>query len=63
MWIADLFKAVKAVKEAKGEDLVFQDAKPCWDGGIVFHTTHHTYIKWYPNGKITERGEDEWRIK
>ena len=63
MWMSDLVKAAQAVKEKKGEDFVIQDTKPCWDGGIVFHTTYHTYIKWFPNGEIVERREDEWRTK
>ena len=63
MWLCDLEKAIKAVKEKKGNDTLFTKIEPCWDGGIVFTTTYHTFIKWYPDGTITERGEHEWRTK
>ena len=63
MWLCDLMTAAQAVKEQKGSDILFTKVEPCWDGGVVFTTTYHTFIKWFPNGTITERGEHEWRSK
>ena len=64
MWMCDLEKAIAKVKEFLGANasyVLFESIKPCADGGIVFKTTHHTYIKWFPNGEIRERNEGEWR--
>ena len=62
-WMSTLIKAATAVKKQKGEDFKIKAVSSCWDGGVVFETTYSTYIKWYPDGIITERGKDEWRTK
>lgn len=62
-WMSDLIKAATAVKQWKGNDFVITTVSGCWDGGVVFETSHHTYIKWFPNGEIVERRKDEWRRK
>ena len=62
-WMSTLMKAATAVKKQKGEDFVINTVSGCWDGGVVFETSYFTYIKWYPDGTITERGKDEWRTK
>jgi hypothetical protein len=41
--------------------ICIENVTPAADGGIVFKTTHHTYIKWFPNGEIRERNEEDWR--
>lgn len=64
MWLCDLEKAIAKVNEFLGVNrgyVLFESIKPSADGGIVFKTTHHTYIKWFPNGEIVERNEGDWR--
>lgn len=64
MWLNDLTKATEAVIKHLGEDVKYvcvEKVFPCADGGIVFKTTHHTYIKWFPSGEIRERNEEDWR--
>lgn len=64
MWLQDLEKALAKVNEFLGVNrsyVLFESIAPCADGGIVFKTTSHTYIKWFPNGEIRERKEGDWR--
>lgn len=62
MWIYDLELAIVRVKEVMDcNNICFERITPCADGGIVFKTTHFTYIKWFPDGSAVEREEDEWR--
>lgn len=64
MWMCDLEKAIVKVREFLGpraRGILFESIKPSYDGGIVFKTTSHTYIKWFPNGEIRERNEGDWR--
>ena len=64
MWVHDLEKAIGRVTEFLGPrtcSTLFESIKPSYDGGIIFKTTYHTYIKWFPNGEIRERNEEEWR--
>lgn len=64
MWLCDLEKAIAKVNEFLGVNrgyVLFESIKPSADGGIVFKTTHHTYIKWFPNGEVVERKEGDWR--
>lgn len=62
MWIYDLELAIARIKEVKDcDNICFERVTPCADGGIVFKTTHFTYIKWFTDGSVIERGEDEWR--
>jgi hypothetical protein len=64
MWLCDLEKALGKVIAFLGADacaVCVESIKPCADGGISFKTTHHTYIKWFPNGEIRERNEEDWR--
>ena len=64
MWLQDLEKALAKLKEQYGfnfNTICIENVKPSADGGIVFKTTYHTYIKWFPNGEIRERNEGEWR--
>lgn len=60
MWLSDVAKAVEAVKASR-ENFCIDKILPCWDGGIVFYITHHTVIKWFPDGTIIERGREDWR--
>ena len=58
----DLEKAVKALREnEETRYYIFENVTPCFDGGIVFKTTHHTYVKWFPSGEIKENKKDDWR--
>ena len=62
MWLQDLEKALARLKEERGYNFIcVEKITPCADGGIVFKTTYHTYIKWFPNGEIIEREEGDWR--
>jgi hypothetical protein len=64
MWLQDLEKALAKLKEQYGINFNFicvEKITPSADGGIVFKTTYHTYIKWFPNGEIRERKEEDWR--
>ena len=64
MWMCDLEKAITKVNEFLGENrcyVLFESIKPSADGGIVFKTTHRSYIKWFSNGEVEERGEEDWR--
>jgi hypothetical protein len=64
MWLCDLEKALGTVIAFLGADacaVCVESVKPCADGGIVFKTTCHTYIKWFPNGETRERNEEDWR--
>lgn len=60
MWLGDLEKAIADVKKTHPYTLI-EKITPCADGGISFKTTHHTYIKWFPNGEVRERNEEDWR--
>lgn len=63
MWLQDLEKALAKMREEMC-DFNFVNVEkitPAADGGIVFKTTYHTYIKWFPNGEIVERKEEDWR--
>lgn len=60
MWLVDLELAVKAVR-AKFPCSVIEKILPCADGGITFQTSYYTIIKWYPDGRVTERKTDAWR--
>ena len=62
MWLQDLEKALARLKEECDYNFIcVEKITPSADGGIVFKTTYHTYIKWFPNGEIEERKEEEWR--
>jgi hypothetical protein len=64
MWIADLVKATKAVEDFLGENKWFvtiNEVKPCADGGVVFYMSDFTHIKWFQDGKITQREFHSWR--
>ena len=62
MWLQDLEKALARLKEKFDYNFIcVEKITPCADGGIVFKTTHHTYIKWFPNDEIIERNEGDWR--
>lgn len=64
MWLSDLEKAVKAVREFLGERVAyvcFDKVQPCADGGIVFETTYETYIKWFQSGEVIEKSLHAWR--
>lgn len=64
MWMCDLEKATSKVAKFLGPRasvMVFESIKPSYDGGIVFKTTCHSYIKWFPNGMVIERDEGTWR--
>ena len=63
MWLTDLEKALAYLREKKDNfnEIVVKKITPAADGGIVFETTYHTFIKVYRNGVITERGEKDWR--
>ena len=63
MWLQDLEKALAAMREEMCDFnfISVEKITPAADGGIVFKTTYHTYIKWFPNGEIVERKEGDWR--
>ena len=63
MWLNDLEKALVKMREEMCDFnfVCVEKVTPSADGGIVFKTTHHTYIKWFPNGEIRERNEEDWR--
>lgn len=63
MWLTDLEKALAYLREKKDNfnEIVVEKITPSADGGVVFKTTYHTYIKVYRNGVIEERQEGDWR--
>ena len=62
MWLQDLEKALAKLREQYNFSFIcVESITPAADGGIVFKTTYHTYIKWFPNGEIRERNEGDWR--
>lgn len=63
MWLQDLEKALAYLREKKDNfnEIVIEKITPAWDGGIVFKTTYHTYIKVDRNGTIREIKEGDWR--
>lgn len=64
MWMCDLEKAIAKVREFLGlqaRGILFESIKPSYDGGIVFKTTSHTYIKWFSDGTVIEQEEGVWR--
>ena len=63
MWLQDVEKTIAKMREEMPNfNLVYVESiKPSADGGVVFKTTYHTYIKVYRNGAIEEKKEDEWR--
>lgn len=62
MWLQDLEKALAKMREQYDFNMFcIESITPAADGGIVFKTTYHTYIKWFPNGEIRERHEGDWR--
>ena len=63
MWLNDLEQAIKQMREQMIDFcfICIESVHPAADGGIVFKTTHHTYIKVFRDGTIIERNEDEWR--
>ena len=63
MWLNDLEWAIKQMREQMIDFcfICIESVHPAADGGIVFKTTHHTYIKVFRDGTIIERNEDEWR--
>jgi hypothetical protein len=60
MWLGDLEKAIADVKKTHPHTLV-EIVCGCADGGVSFKTTYHTYIKWFPDGRVVERDEEAWR--
>ena len=63
MWLQDVEKAIAKMREEMPNfNLIYVESiKPSADGGVVFKTTYHTYIKVYRNGVIEEKKEDEGR--
>lgn len=63
MWLNDLEWAIKQMKEQMVDFnfVCIEKVTPAVDGGIVFKTTYHTYIKVFKDGTITEKEEGEWR--
>lgn len=63
MWLNDLEKAIAKLREERCDFnfICVEKVTPAADGGVVFKTTYHTYIKVYRNGAIEERDEKEWR--
>lgn len=63
MWLQDLEKAITKLREERCDFnfICVDKVTPAWDGGIVFKTTYHTYIKVNRNGTIEENEEGEWR--
>ena len=63
MWLGDLEKALAKMREEMCDFnfIYVEKITPSADGGIVFKTTYHTYIKVYRNGLIEEEQEGEWR--
>lgn len=58
MWLQDLENALAAMREKYDFNMFcVEKITPAADGGIVFKTTYHTYIKWFPNGTVIEREE------
>lgn len=62
MWLQDLEKALAKMKEeVKDFNLIcVEKIIPCADGGIMFKTSNHTHIKWFPDGRIIERNYARW---
>ena len=61
MWFTDLQKAITALEQRGMSHYFFSKIAPAGDGGIVFETTHFTFVKWFPNGEVIEHRKDEWR--
>lgn len=62
MWLQDLEKALAKLKEQYDYNFIcVEKITPSVDGGIVFKTTNHTYIKWFSDGTVIEREEGAWR--
>ena len=63
MWLNDVEKAIVKLREEMPNFnfICVESIKPSADGGIVFKTTYHTFIKVYRNGVIEEKKEGEWR--
>ena len=63
MWLNDLEKAIVKMREEMPDFnfICIEKVTPSADGGIVFKTTYHTFIKVYRNGVIEEKKEGEWR--
>ena len=61
MWLSDVEKAIAKMREEMCDFnfICVESIKPSADGGIVFKTTYHTYIKVYRNGVIKEIKEGE----
>ena len=59
MWLCDVEKAVKEVREVCPDYILTKIAPASW--GIAFHTTHFSIVLW-DEMKIVERYEDG-RIK
>lgn len=62
MRLQDLEKALAKMKEEVHDfNLICVDRIiPCADGGIMFKTSNHIHIKWFPDGKIIERDFSKW---
>ena len=54
MWLQDVEKAIAKMREEMPNfNLIYVESiKPSADGGVLFKTTYHTYIKVYRNGVI-----------
>jgi hypothetical protein len=62
MWLQDLEKALARLKEECDYNFIcVEKIAPAADGGIVFETTYNTYVKWFPDGTITEKQKGAWR--
>ena len=63
MWLNDLEKAIKHMRDEMIDFnfINIENVRPAADGGIVFKTTHHTYIKVFRDGTIVEKSEEEWK--
>lgn len=63
MWLQDVEKAIAKMREEMCDFnfICVESIKPSADGGVVFKTTYHTFIKVYRNGVIEEKEEGEWR--
>ena len=64
MWFTDLKAATEKVMEYLGENanyVCIDKVTPCWDGGIVFTLSDFRYVRWKPDGTITEGEKGDWR--
>ena len=63
MWLQDVEKAIAKMREEMPNFnfICIESIKPSANGGTVFKTTYHTFIKVYPNGVIEEKKEGDWR--